>query len=148
MKNIKTYPLITLYEENLSEIDAYNLESNMIDTIGRLNLFNGPLLNITNCWRSIQEEETYNNYKEVIRTQLNEDDWKTIFENEKAMFIPQKLIYKDKTKGVYIDDNYYEMSNDGTWIIDNDDFYYEIDDINICDYDVILNNGERYFNIK
>lgn len=40
-------PIVLLYRENLDENDAYKLEEIIIDKIGRRNLEQGPLLNLT-----------------------------------------------------------------------------------------------------
>ena len=42
------FPIIIKIKENLNESDSFNLEKNTIKTIGRLNIDNGPLTNLTN----------------------------------------------------------------------------------------------------
>jgi len=44
----KIEPVIIKYKENISERESFDLEIDLITSIGRLNLNNGPLSNLTN----------------------------------------------------------------------------------------------------
>lgn len=46
IKQLNIEPIIVIYKNELSEYDAYTLESEMIKTIGRLDIKTGPLTNL------------------------------------------------------------------------------------------------------
>lgn len=51
-------PIVLKYKENLTEQEAFDLEINMITTIGRRDLKNGPLCNLTNGGEGLSNPST------------------------------------------------------------------------------------------